>query len=152
MNPVCHRVDEASTAQVEEHLRLCDSRFVPPLSQRTDLEAYARRIRDHATRFEAWIDGELVGLVAAYLNDRRAGIAHVTNVSVLPQCARRGIASDLLQRCIAQATELRFEQVTLEVSALNEGAVRLYERFGFIPVPAEPTSAIMKLDLYEKKR
>ncbi|MCW5656407.1 MAG: GNAT family N-acetyltransferase [Burkholderiaceae bacterium] len=143
-------VDEASAAQVEQHLRQCDSRFVPPLTQRIDLGAYAEKIRDHATRFEAWADGVLVGLVAVYLNDRAAGVAHVTNVSVLPHWARRGIASDLLQRGLARAAELRFEQVTLEVSPLNADAVRLYKRFGFIPVTASAPVPTMRLDLCSK--
>jgi len=144
-------VGEASAAQIEEHLRACDSSFVPPLSQRVDLTDYARKLHDRATRFEAWAGGSLIGLVAAYLNDRSAPLAHVTNVSVLPRWAQRGVASKLLDRCIARATELHFEQISLEVSALSEGAVRLYERLGFVSVRTGFPVLTMRLDLCRKE-
>ena len=140
-------VDESSVDQIEAHLRACDSGFVPPLSRRVDLADYARKLHDQATRFEAWDSGSLIGLVATYLNDRRARLAHVTNVSVLPQWAKRGVATELLDRCAARAAELKFQQLSLEVSALNEVAVRLYERIGFVRVGTEFPELTMRLDL-----
>lgn len=150
MTPVRLSLDEASAEQVEELLRRCDSRFVPPLSERLDIAAYARKICYQATRFEAWVGGVLVGLVATYLNDPAAGVAFVTNVSVLPGWTRRGIASDLMRRCIARVSELNFKHLTLEVSPLNEGAVRLYQQLGFVSVASEPPAQTMRLDLSSK--
>ena len=42
-----------------------------------------RKIADKAARFEAWVDGEFVGFVAAYCNDKEKLTAYITSVSVL---------------------------------------------------------------------
>ena len=55
---------------------------------------------------------------------------HLMNVAVEPARQRQGIASTLLERLFEQADRPN-EQYTLEVRTSNDGAIRLYERFGF---------------------
>ena len=61
--------NKASEAEIAEHLSRCDADFVPPLSGRVEINEYAKKIANKATRFEAWSGGMLVSLVAAYCND-----------------------------------------------------------------------------------
>ena len=61
-------INQADPEQIAEHLRACDASFTPPLSGRLEISGYAQKIADKANRFEAWAEGELVGLVAAYCN------------------------------------------------------------------------------------
>ena len=63
--------NQCEPKHILKHLRLCDDNFHPPLSSRVVLTEYASKLCSVSERFEAWIGDELVGLVAAYCNDRR---------------------------------------------------------------------------------
>jgi [ribosomal protein S18]-alanine N-acetyltransferase len=71
------------------------------------------------------------GVIVGYLVcSRYDTVWHLMNVAVEPDRQRQGIASTLLDRLFEQADKPS-EQYTLEVRTSNEGAIRLYERFGF---------------------
>ena len=72
-------------------------------------------------------DGEMVGYLVCSRYDT---VWHLMNVAVEPDRRRQGIASALLERLFEQADKPS-EQYTLEVRTSNDGAIRLYERFGF---------------------
>ncbi len=137
----------ADELHVAEHLRACDARFVPTLSSRVDIDAYAARIVRHAERFEAWSDQQLAGLVAAYCNDAAGQTAFVTSVSVLPRQQGSGIASRLLQACIDHVGENGFERIELEVDASNSAATLLYQRRGFAITRAADRLLTMQLSV-----
>lgn len=59
---------------------------------------------------------------------------HVGNVAVAPAERRRGIAAALVGELFALARDRGCLRATLEVRVSNEGAIALYERFGFRPV------------------
>lgn len=122
----------ASVEQVAEHLLRCDGDFVPPLSERVEIAEYANKIASKAMRFEAWSGDELVGLVAAYCNDREKCIAYITSVSVLREWQSKGIASNLVGHCIEYAKASGMRQISLEVAGNNVSAIRLYKKFGFV--------------------
>jgi GNAT superfamily N-acetyltransferase/2-polyprenyl-3-methyl-5-hydroxy-6-metoxy-1,4-benzoquinol methylase len=137
----------SNQAQIAAHLRACDSAFVPPLSSRVNLVDYADKIAGRAQCFEAWANGELVGLVAAYCNAPENGAAFITSVSVLPGWHGRGIASRLMDDCIGHLRGRSFARVELEVVGGNAAAIALYRKHGFAASGAGDPSAIMMLDL-----
>ena len=145
-SPVAFTLDAATAPKIAEHLERCDRGFVPPLSTRTDIDRYARKIRDQATSFEAWADGKLVGLVAAYFNDEARRVAYVSNVSVEADYRRTGIGSDLMARCIQQAIERGFDGIELEVDATNLNAIALYLKHGFTMEVAPGRTPVMRLE------
>ncbi len=130
--PIEHRSNVATAAQIAAHLTRCDADFVPPLSGRVRIDDYAEKMATKAARFEAWAGGELVGLVSMYCDKGSLSPAFITNVSVLREWSGRGIASGLLKRCIAYARSLGAVRVVLEVASANAGAIRFYERCGFV--------------------
>ncbi len=138
--------NRASGSEILAHLARCDARFVPPLSDRVDLVAYAHRLHERARRFEAWANGGLIGLVAAYFNDEN-GAMFISNVSVDEDFLGRGIASALLARAFASARATGFTQIHLRVGAADVAARRLYEKLGFRAFPAEGEQTLMQLDL-----
>lgn len=123
--------NRATVAEIAAHLRACDGVFVPPLSERVDLDDYAEKIVQRAERFEAWSNGQLAGLVAMYCNDPERQTAFVTSVSVLPARQGEGIASRLLQACTESVRQTAFKRIELEVGAFNSAATRLYKKHGF---------------------
>ena len=142
-------VDRASSSQVADHLRCCDAQFVPPLSARVDIPSYAQKIVGHATRFEAWSDGTVVGIVAAYFNDAAGQVAHITNVSVVPAWTGRGLAAALVRQCIDHGRRSGMLSISLEVAADNAAARRLYEQAGFQTIDPQAPNLTMRLPLCE---
>jgi [ribosomal protein S18]-alanine N-acetyltransferase len=74
----------------------------------------------------AEVDGELAGYTICSRYDT---VWHVMNVAVEPELRRRGIATALLERLLERVAS--DAQLTLEVRRSNDGAIALYERFGF---------------------
>ncbi len=56
---------------------------------------------------------------------------HINTLAVHPCWRRQGVASLLLTHVLDDAVRLGAEKATLEVRRSNEGARKLYERFGF---------------------
>ena len=75
----------------------------------------------------AWLDGRIVGYLVCSRYDR---VWHLMNVAVDDRLRRQGLATSLLERLFELADKPN-EQYTLEVRTSNDGAIRLYERFGF---------------------
>lgn len=139
----------ASEKQVIEHLLYCDADFIPPLSQRVEINLYAKKIIANAIRFEAWFDYTLIGLVAVYCNDNENHTAFITSVSVLRAWLRKGIAERLIKQCVKYAIESNIQHISLEVARNNIAAVSLYEKLGFIANKTESSFVTMSLHLSE---
>lgn len=139
--------NRADAIQVAAHLRACDGAFVPSLSQRVDVDAYATKIVQRAVRFEAWSSQEMAGLVAVYCNAAERRTAFVTSVSVLPRLHGKGIASRLLDACVEYIREMDVERVELVVDTRNEAAKRLYKRHGFAVCCTQGRAQTMHLSI-----
>jgi ribosomal protein S18 acetylase RimI-like enzyme len=57
--------------------------------------------------------------------------ASVQNIGVLPEHRGRGIGTAVIQASLLGLQQVGINQVSLEVTAENQGAVRLYRRLGF---------------------
>lgn len=142
-----YRSNEASEAQIIEHLSRCDADFVPPLSGRIDINDYAKKIAGKAIRFEAWSGGMLIGLVAAYCNDHQTRIAYITSVSIMKVWTGKGIAAHLMNHCIEHAKASGMQEIRLEVAGDNTSAIKLYEKSGFVAGRANAPFLTMYLHL-----
>ena len=71
--------------------------------------------------------GALVGYLVCSRYDT---VWHIMNVAVDDRFLRQGIATALIERLLELA-DGPGEQYTLEVRTSNDGAIRLYEKFGF---------------------
>ena len=72
-------------------------------------------------------EGSLVGYLVCSRYDT---VWHIMNVAVDDRLLRRGIATALIERLLELA-DGPGEQYTLEVRTSNDGAIQLYEKFGF---------------------
>ncbi|HXM97929.1 MAG TPA: GNAT family N-acetyltransferase [Candidatus Dormibacteraeota bacterium] len=71
-------------------------------------------------------------LVAAVLTSEVSpGVAHTTQICVLPGFQGSGLGRMLMQTSAEALRALRFRELTLTVTSGNHGAVHLYERLGF---------------------
>jgi ribosomal-protein-alanine N-acetyltransferase len=131
MSDVCYRHNAADEQSVLRHLIQCDASFEPPLSSRVSLDQYAMKLARFADRFEAWSEEQLVGLVAAYLNEQPTKPGFISSVSVLPSYRTKSIGAGLLTHCLRTARTKGFDVVELDVASSDERAQRTYRRLGF---------------------
>jgi len=144
-------LNKASAAEIAEHLTRCDADFVPPLSCRVEIKSYAQKIASKAMRFEAWLGGTLVGLVAAYCNDEEKRIAYLTSVSVLRAWTGTGIAASLVAECVEYAKASGMRQIRLEVASDNTRAITLYGKNGFVAGKTNAPFTTMDLHLVSEQ-
>ena len=99
-----------------------------------DERRYLKSIRRHAHAavFVAEADGEVVGRLSVGRDPHPASY-HVADLGLMVAKShrRRGIGEGLLEAAVGWARERDVTKLELHVFPHNEGAIRLYERFGF---------------------
>ena len=146
-NPITYQTKAATEKNIFLHLTDCNNNFTPPLSERTELASYAKKIFEKAVTFEAWSDNQLIGLIAAYLSSDDKRSVFITNISVTKEFTGKGIASRLLRNCIAHCAKNDYFVITLEVNRNNSPAIAFYEKHQFIQSEARGDSLILTLNL-----
>ncbi len=132
MNKIIYKFSFAKEVDIALHLHECDIQFSPLLSSYVNIDNYTEKIKNNALTFEAWHNNKLVGLVACYANDIKHIEAYITNISVLATYTKKGIAGNLLDKCIRLMQKKDFKSISLEVIKENCQAIYLYEKRGFI--------------------
>ena len=115
---------------ISDHLKKCSDLFIPALSTRINIDDYSTKLFEKSLRFEAWQQNELVGLIAAYLNED-IGQVFISNVSVLKSFEGKGIGGELLKMSIDFFRNKSVFLIKLEVNNRNIRAVKFYEKFKF---------------------
>lgn len=121
----------ASEADINIHLTEASPHFEPPLSSYVDIGAYSKKLHERSVTFEAWEDGRLVGLVAAYFDPHGSGKGFISNCSVLHAYLGEGVAADLLVEALSYAAKAGVSDVELEVRKGNSRAVSFYKKHEF---------------------
>lgn len=87
--------------------------------------------------FIAELQGEAVGCCSVM---RMAdGSYEVGKMAVTPSAVGLGIGRALLEACEAVAVSAGAPRLYLETNAAQTHAIALYDRFGFVRMPAQPT-------------
>jgi ribosomal-protein-alanine N-acetyltransferase len=84
-----------------------------------------------AAGYSCWALHDAHGLIGYAVVMLGADEAHLLNLSIAAPCQRRGHASRLLEHLMAVARDYGARVLFLEVRPSNEGARRLYARYGF---------------------
>lgn len=124
-------MNASNALTIEWHLRECDKRFSPRLSDRVEIGNYARKLASLADRFEAWNDSHLVGMVAAYLNNADTRLGFVSNVTVCSEFEGVGLASELMCKCFQLARDKGCRALELEVGESDQRTQEFYFKHGF---------------------
>jgi ribosomal protein S18 acetylase RimI-like enzyme len=144
-------INTANSAAIEAHLRECDARFSPRLSDRVDLGDYARKLADFSDRVEVWQSDRLVGLVAAYLSNCRMGAGYISSVSVCSDVEGRGIASKLIRECRGLAEKRGLTSLGLEVASQDDSIQAFYRKHGF-ELSGEGKTGFLRMSLELNKQ
>jgi ribosomal-protein-alanine N-acetyltransferase len=103
--------------------RVCFPKDAWPLLDLISVLTYPGVVRLKAVR-----DKQMVGFVAGDIR-RTEGIAWIATIAVLPEYQGQGIGTALLEACEAH---ILLNRIRLCVRPTNDGAIRLYERFGYV--------------------
>lgn len=116
------------TEEVVSLLKEFDEEFIPCLSQRTDLPAYAARLAERAVWIFAYEQGAIIGHCAAYMNQKDC--AFISSIAVKHTMRGQGIGSLLLKRTQEEALARGMTRIALKAYDKNEAGIRFYERHG----------------------
>ncbi len=114
------RMTENHAAELAKLDQIC---FNVPWSEKSFREEAENNL---AKYFVAEEDGNIIGYCGIWCVQDEG---QITNIAVLPEYRRLGVASRLLERLIDECSELL--QMVLEVRESNVGAISLYEKYGF---------------------
>ncbi|MBQ4649838.1 MAG: ribosomal protein S18-alanine N-acetyltransferase [Firmicutes bacterium] len=120
---IVRRGEEKDILAIEELEKQC---FATPWSYES--LKYDIVENNRALYLVAEIEGEIVGYVGIW---KIVDEGHITNVAVSPAHRRKHVASALLETLFRVTERAGVVNHTLEVRAGNEGAIKLYEGFGF---------------------
>ncbi len=112
-------------------IEACDAAFANPVSRRPQYEALLAKIHAYGDFVAAYQNGP-VGYAALYANDMENRTAYFTLLAVSPHCQKMGIGEGLMQAGLKLARSRGMRAAKLEVKKDNSGAIRLYERLGFV--------------------
>jgi ribosomal protein S18 acetylase RimI-like enzyme len=88
-----------------------------------------------------WIaeqDGRACGFgIVEWTHEASNTVAYIQTLEVLPEFRGQGIGGELLQRMESSAREAGASEIWLHVDAENAGAIRIYEKHGFMPTGRE---------------
>ena len=124
------RSSRVALEELKQSLYDADKDFVPPLSERVNLDEYAHKLIKIA-RFvtERDINGNIKGIVAYYVDDKESPNGFVTHVATKKEYRHQGIAKRLMARTISNCKKAGKTGVDLQTS--NPDALHLYQGMGF---------------------
>lgn len=109
-----------------------DQYFPVPLSKKTDLLSYSKKLYEKGTLFAAYNDkGEIVSLVAGYIDHAEGGIGYISLVATLDEARKQGYAHKLIRDFLVSARQKGLSAVHLYTSPDNQAALSLYRSMGF---------------------
>lgn len=114
--------------KIRQVLAVFDSIMVPRISQRVNLQEYAKKLAQNAVWFLAYDKENVAGHCAVYMNQKDC--AFISSIAVKPQMQGRGIGSGLWN-CVEKEAEVRkIHKITLKVLKENAQAIRFYKQQG----------------------
>jgi carbamoyl-phosphate synthase large subunit len=125
------RKKDISEKTILEFLEKVDLSFPIPLSEKTNLTDYAKKIYENGTICGYVENGEIVSMVAGYLDKIRYDIGYITLVATLPEYQGRGIAHKVIRGFLKEAEEMEIRGVHLYTVRNNKAVVRMYNNLRF---------------------
>lgn len=116
------KMEKSDAAELAELDKVC---FSVPWSEKSFSDEAQNTL---AKYYVAKDNGKIVGYGGIWLV---ADEGQITNIAVMPDMRRCGVASKLLEKLLDEARNM---PVVLEVRKSNVAAILLYEKYGFLQV------------------
>lgn len=137
---ITYCIDTLDEVQIYNYLLENDLSFDPPFSSNVNIVSYSKKLSTNAVTYEAWADGNIIGLIAVYFNyDNRS--AYIPYICV----TRKGIGQSLFN--FFRSTIGDYDYVLLEVKKHNISAIAFYKKLGFYKILENEGKFTLRLDL-----
>lgn len=137
-------------------LKAVDRDFPVPLSQKQDLEAFARKLCEKATICAVMDGEEIAALAAGYTDHMVENRAYLSILAVRADMRGQGYATRLLREFVDISAQKGADAVHAYAVASNLPAIRVYQKLGFarlnLPDEPRPQDAHLILELGGEKR
>ncbi len=144
MSTLSITINQCSIEDIEHFLFDNSCAFNPPFASSVDIVSYAQKLKRYAVLIELRDNDNLVGLLAAYIN-QQTKVAYVPYVCVASENAGRGCGAKLLNALYERCCGCRC--VELEVRVDNMKATRFYEKNGFVIVEPRGDKYYMRKEI-----
>jgi ribosomal protein S18 acetylase RimI-like enzyme len=124
------RINTSSPQDITLLFEASGTEFINRITTNQNLADYIEKIFLKSQRYELWIEGDLVGLLAFYRNDAAKEI-YVTSISISERHQGMGNGKYLLEKLLADNSQDQINSVRLEVRIDNQKAINLYNSLNF---------------------
>ena len=124
-------INLSSCDEIAQFLNENANAFNPPFNQSVDIEAYAQKLTNHATRFEVRDCGTLVALCSAYVN-AESSVAYIPYICVDARYKGAHLGQTLFEQLEQYCSLNKISRIDLEVRRSNTHALSFYNRLGFV--------------------
>lgn len=122
---------------VKQYVLKYDNDFYEPLSERVDIDAFAKKVSSYETLFVLFCDKRPVGLIASYFYEPTTKIGFITLVHTQNEYRGRHFAMYLLDAVKKYTESIGFNGIDLMVYQDNMSAFNLYSHNGFSVIEEE---------------
>ena len=105
--------ERLSVNQIYDFIKKVEKDFPTPISAKTDLMEYAKKLYSNATLCTAEDNGKIVAMAAGYTENTVNNVAYITMVASLPEYRGKGLAKQLVTEFIDRAKSKRLKAVHL---------------------------------------
>jgi N-acetylglutamate synthase-like GNAT family acetyltransferase len=141
-----YKLNKSNESDINTHLQNSKEQFVPALDTYVDISEYAVKLRLKSNTFEAWNGTNLIGLIAVY-SDALSQTAYITNVSIVKDFMRQGIAKTLINKCKIFYKSKAYLAISLEVFKSNKLAIDFYQKQEFYTKIIRKETIIMTAEI-----
>lgn len=109
-------------------------------------------ISSSSTYFFGFFDGNLLGMVGAYISGDEPDVTNLCAMWVAPEARQKGLGKTLVERALIWANEAHTEKVRLWFNSEDAGAEQFYRSCGFKDTgvtavfPAKPDAVAKKME------
>lgn len=119
--------------EIESFLSLVDKDFPIPLSQKTNLNEFSKKLYNNADIIVERKNNDIVGMMAGYITNATSDMAYISILAVKNQYRGMGIAKKLLTEFIEQAKQKdNIKSIDVYAKKENIPAVKSYRNLGFV--------------------
>lgn len=122
----------------------------PHLCKRVSIKDFSKKLSEYAQVYLQSVDGEDVGFLAFYANNKESKTAFITLIGVKEKHRNRHFGSYLLEFCEKESLKNGFSKIHLEVGRSKKTAIRFYIRNGFSQISQDEKSLYMMKELENK--
>lgn len=130
--------------EIKKLILSLDEESVKTLQNKIEINSYVKKIRKKAMTIEVWLDNNLVGIIACYVNSETKTNAYITYFCVHPKVQGLGLAKKMYHFLLRKDELSRFKSIFLKVDKDNLKALTLYKSLGFIQTEEEASQYTME--------